>query len=342
MPFAREVFYIEEGKLAEALDLEQREFDEIASFLEKSTDEDIRLKEWLHFVVQGYVNKQPIRIFSREGAIALASYLDSHGETTKISVTSVTRVFSLFERYRITKIDGRILRLVYENSSSLVLKNSRHWLSREDVAHIFLTSILRLNQAFKDIQKSDFPMRIGLDFENYEDTTFFSLSGLEKLSMELSLKLRSEERREYCSRVREVAPPVLEFLSLVPSPSQQDVDRAVRYAKKRDRFCQITGVARDKYENRLIKLVGHHLYDKNTYYFLADDPDNILTIAEPVSEDFHQWNGGNDKTCTIDDFIEYLEQRYSQKHEVILMLHNRRRILMLKMAQFQRTLPGSE
>jgi hypothetical protein len=340
MPFDRKVFYIEEGKLAEAFDLEQREFDEIVSSLETSTDEDIRLKEWLHFVVQGYVNKQqPIRIFSREGAIAIASYLDSYGETTKISIT---RVFLLFERYRITKIDGRILRSVYENSSSLVLRNSRHWLSRVDVARIFLTSIPRLNKALKDIQKSDFPMRIGLDFENYGDTTFFSLSGLEKLSMELSLKLRSEERREYCSRVREVAPPVLEFLSLVPSPSQQDVDRAVRYAKNRDGFCQITGVARDKYENRLIKLVGHHLYDKNTYYFLADDPDNIFTIAEQISEDFHQWNGGNDKTCTIDDFIEYLEQRYSQKHEVILMLHNRRRILMLKMAQFQRALPGSE
>lgn len=317
MLFDRKVFYIEEGKLSEALELEQREFDEIVNSLQASTDENARLKEWLHFVVQGYINKQqPIRIFSREGAIAVASYLDSHGETTEISVK---RVLSLLKRYRTLYIDGRVRKSVYENSSSLALRSNRHWLSRVDVARIFITSIPRLNKAFQDIQKSDSPMRIGFDFEDYGDTTFFSLSGLEKLSMELSLKLRSEERREYCSRVREIAPPVLQFLSLVPSPSQQDVNRVVRYAKNRDRFCQITGVARDKYENRLIKLVGHHLYDKNTYYFLADDPDNILTIAEQISEDFHQWNGGNDKTCTIDDFIEYLEQRYSEKHEVILM-----------------------
>jgi hypothetical protein len=69
MLFDRKVFYIEEDKLSEALGLEQREFDEIVNSLEASTDENARLKEWLHFVVQGYINKQqPIRIFSREGA----------------------------------------------------------------------------------------------------------------------------------------------------------------------------------------------------------------------------------------------------------------------------------
>lgn len=339
MPFDREVFYIEEGKLAEALELEQREFDVIVHSLETSPDESICLKEWLHFVVQGYVNKQqPIRIFSREGAIAIASYLDLHGETTELSLK---KVIVLLEQYRTNQIDGRVRRTVYENSSSLVLRNQRHWLSREDVVHIFITSVPRLDKAFQDIQRSDSPMRINVDFENYGDTNFFSLSGLEKLSIELSLKLRSEERREYCRRVGEVALPVLKFLSLAPSPSQEEISRAVNFAKSRDKSCQITGIVRDKY-NRQIELVGHHLYDKNTYRFLGADLDNILTIYKQVHEDFHQWNGGYKRTCTIHDFIEYVEWRYPEKHEVILMLHNRQRILMIKLSQFQRALPESE
>jgi len=174
----------------------------------------------------------------------------------------------------------------------------------------------------------------------YGDTNFFSLSGLAKLSIELSLKLRSEERRDYCGRVTEVAPPVLKFLSLVPSPSSEEMNRAVNFAKSRDGSCQITGVVRDKY-NRQIELAGHHLYDKNTYRFLGADLDNILTIDKQVHEDFHQWNGGNNRTCTIHDFIEYVEWRYPEKHEVILMLHNRQRILMIKLSQSQRALPES-
>lgn len=339
MVFDRKIFYIEEASLAKALNLEQKTFDEIVNSLETSLDENIRLKDNLHFVIQGYIGKQPVRIFSREGAIAIAKYLDLHGDLTKLALKAV---LELIEQYRINQIDTKVRQAVYENSSSLVLRNQRHWLSREDVIKIFKTNGSRLNTAFQSIQRSDFPMRINEDFETKESGYYFSLSGLEKLSIELSLNLLSEERREYCQRVREVAPPVLEFLALVPSPSAQDIERAIRFAKNRDGICQITGVARNKYENRLIKIVGHHLYDKNTYTFLGADPDNILTIAEQVSEDFHQWNGGNQNSCTIDDFINYVEWRYPEKHQVILMLHNRRRVLLLKLSQRQRALPEGE
>ncbi len=336
MSFDREIFYVEEESLAKAFELEQRNFDEIVDLLAASSDENLRLKEWLHFVVQGYTGKQPVRIFSREGAIAIASYLDLRGEATELALK---KVFALIERYRIDRIDGEVRQVVYENSSSLALRNQRHWLTRKDVVKVFKTTVYRLNTAFLGIQRSDSPMRINEDFESRESSDYFSLSGLERLSIELSVSLLAEERREYCTRVGEVAPPVLKFLALVPSPSKKEVDKAVRYAKSKDRSCQITGVARNKYEDRLIELVGHHLYDKNTYHFLANDPDNIITIAKQESENFHQWNGGNAKTCTIDDFIEYIERRYPQKHEVILMLHNRRKILLFKLSQVQRALP---
>ncbi|MFO7032332.1 hypothetical protein B9T07_20930 [Limnospira fusiformis CCALA 023] len=339
MPFDREVFYIEEIKLAESLELTQQGLDEIVDFLQASTDESIRLKEWLHFVVQNYVTKQqPIRIFSREGALAIASYLDLRGDATQISLK---RVIALVDKYSVNQIDAKIRRALYENSSSLVSRNKRHWLNREDVVRIFITTSSRLEQAFRDIQRSDFPMRMNIDFEDYDGMRFFSLSGLEKLSIELSLKLRSEERRAYCKRVSEVAPPVLEFLAIAPSPDPKQIDKAMNFAKNRDqKTCQVTGAVRDKYNPR-IELVGHHLYDKNAYHFLSADPDNILTIDKRLHEDFHQWHGGTQKTCTIDDFIDYVEWRYPDKHELILTLHNKQRVLMFKLAQVQRTLPES-
>ncbi|WP_017305508.1 hypothetical protein [Spirulina subsalsa] len=342
MPFDREVFYIEEIKLAEALGLTQQGLDEIVDFLEASTDESIQLKEWLHFVIQNYVNQQqPIRIFSREGALAIANYLDLIGDATQISLK---RVIVLLDKYNLNQIDSKIRKALYENSSSLAFRNERHWLSRTDVVRIFMTTSSRLRQAFGDIQKSYDPMRINIDFEDYDGIMprFFSLSGLEKLSIELSLKLRSEERRAYCKRVSEVAPPVLEFLAIAPCPEPKQIDQAMNFAKNRDKkTCQVTGAVRDKYNPR-IELVGHHLYDKKAYHFLSADPDKILTIDKRLHEDFHQWNGGTQKTCTIYDFIDYVEWRYPEKHKLILTLHNKQRVLRLKLTQVQRILPESE
>ncbi len=339
MPFDRDIFYVEEGKLAEALELTQQSFDEIVDFLKDSTEENLRIKEQLHFVIQNYVTKQqPIRIFSREGTLAIAKYLDVRGNA---SITSLSKVLVLLEDYHTHKIDSKIRKAVYQNSSSLIYRNQRHWLSREDVVQIFRTTSLRLNQAFKEIQRTDFPMRITVDFDYYESISFFSLSGLEKLSIELSLKLRSEERRTYCKRVSEVAPPVVKFLAIAPSPEPKQIEQAVNFAKNRDKkTCQVTGAIRDKYNPR-VELVGHHLYDRKSYPFLSADPDNLVTIEKGVHEDFHQWNGGTQKTCTIDDFIDYVEWRYPQKHELILILHNKQRVLRVKLTQGQRLLPES-
>ncbi len=363
MTFDREVFYINEDSLVRAFGQERRDFDEVVEILASSPDEALQIKEYVHFIIQGYVaKKQAIRIFSQEGAIAIASYLDING---KIDKTAIDAVLSLIEQYRIERLDTQIRRSVYENSSSLIQRNDRHWLAREEVIKIFRTSRNKLSSVFKHIQESGMPMIEGVDFDNLylsfswsdrlvmdyleEDSQitrssyfYFSLSGLERLSVELSKELRTQERREYCQRVGEVAPPILKFLALTPSPSDQEIKRTVQYVKNKDRRCQITGVCRDKYENRRVKLVGHHLYDRKTYAFLASDPDNIIAIDELVSDDFHQWNGGNHVSCTIDDFIDYVEWKYPQKHEAILMLLNRRRVLLLKLSQFQRALPEGQ
>lgn len=333
MIFDGETFYIEESRLAEALELTQAIFDEMVNILASSPNKAIR--ECVHFIVLGRIHSQPVRNFSREGAIAIARYLES---CDRINSIALKKVFDLIEEYRISRIDRSVRQAIYENSSSLNISRKLYWLSQEDVLNIFKINSQQLNVAFRNIQTSENPMKDRQDFEDRETVRYFSLSGLAKFSRELSLILRRAEEREYSQRVRKVAPPVLEFLALVPSPSQKAIEKAMRYAKDRDGCCQITGVEPSKYNNT--KLVGHHLFDKNTYRFLSHDPDNIIAISEPIHDDFHRCNGGTDKSCTVDDFIKYVEWKYPQKHQAILMLYNRREILWLKLSQLQRALPA--
>ncbi|NJK99629.1 MAG: hypothetical protein HC838_06585 [Spirulinaceae cyanobacterium RM2_2_10] len=329
----REKFCIREEDLAEALGLKGRELDELVSHLEQLPNETTRLEKDLHFRQRGNVSGDLIRDFSEAGAEAIADYLEKRAQ-----------VFKLCKRIRVGQVDRQVRQNIYANSSSLVVRNNRHWLSYRDVVKIFRTTHPRLHEAFRTIQRSDNPMKIDEDFSYYEIDRFFSLSGLERLGLELSISLRSETRRDYCERVREVAPPVINHLALKPpSPSQKEIEKVIRAAKSRDgNRCQISGVIRNKYEGRLVEMVGHHLYDKKSYYFLGNELDNIITIAKQVSEDFHQWNGGSRQTCTIDDFIEYVELYYPDKHTLILNLYDKKQRLEIKLSQLQRALPEGE
>lgn len=337
MVFSRENFYIEEEKLVKALELTLKEFDD---FVDVLISVERTLHESVHFIVQYHIAKKPMKLFSREGAIAITRSLEKEGIVNDATIESVLR---LVEQYRIEQIDTKVRHSIYEHSSSLLVKNQRHWLSYQDVVKIFRTKVSRLTSAMDSIRRSDNPMIFDEDTTQIEGVPHFSLSGLEKLSIELSLSLRSQERREYCERVREVAPPVLEFLALAPSPSDSQIKRAKTFVKNQNnKCCQITGATRNKYNNPRLELVAHHLYDQNNYRFLADDPDNIIAIREEISDDFHLWNGGFKKSCTIDDFIEYIEWKYPEKHDKILMLYNRREVLYQKLKMLQRTLPYGE
>ncbi|MDC0831643.1 hypothetical protein POG22_01290 [Geitlerinema sp. CS-897] len=214
MSFDREIFFIRETNLADALGLNYEykfeEFLEIIDYLVEYGENNIRLKEWVHFIVERRVNNQPIRVFSMEGALAATKYFDLEQIITK---GSVKNVLNFIEEYRINKIDAEVCKAIGNNSSSLVLRYGRHWLSQKDVVNIFKTNYKRLKTALHNIQNSELPMQRDVDFCDYESTRFFSLSGLEKISQELSIKLRNEERREYCERVNEVAPPTIEGLA---------------------------------------------------------------------------------------------------------------------------------
>ncbi|MBD2481835.1 hypothetical protein [Planktothrix sp. FACHB-1365] len=334
-------FSITEQEIAIALKLERTQLDEIVSDLELSLDSSIEFKESLHF---RYLNRKlKERIFSQEGALAIASYIDNKSNDTMNIKEVLTSVIELVEKHRINRIDNSIRQTVYDNSSSLTVMRELHWLSNRDVVKIFQTKESKLEESFKNIQISYDPMKKGEDYEHISAVRYFSFRGLAKLSIELAASLCKKERKDYCQRVPIVVPPVVsDLLALTPSeiPSQKDIESAMRYVNKRDKErCQITGKSRDKIDK--IDLARHHLFDQKNYTYLSAEIDNIITITREIHDDFHLWIGGTDKTCTIDDFIRYIETFYNQRHSVILMLYDRRQLLRLKLSQLQRYLPES-
>lgn len=154
------------------------------------------------------------------------------------------------------------------------------------------------------------------------------------MSLELKRSLRSPDRQRYCGRVPTIAPPVVEYLALIPTPSPKEIEAAKRFARKRDRkTCQITSIEPSKYND--LKLAAHHLFDQATYPVLAADPDNIITINEDLHQEFHQWMGGKDKSCTIEDFIQFIELFYvSEKSVLTVQLLQRQAVLLEKLKKF--------
>lgn len=105
------------------------------------------------------------------------------------------------------------------------------------------------------------------------------------------------------------------------------LDKAKQDAKTRDKKrCLVTGEKPDKINS--FKLAAHHLYSQSGYPHLADSVDNLITIKEEVHEQFHQhYMAGTCKSCTLDDFVNFVQQYYPDNYEVVTWLENQRRKL---------------
>ncbi|NEO84394.1 MAG: hypothetical protein F6J87_09095 [Spirulina sp. SIO3F2] len=333
-PVQRHDFLIKEQDLAIALELEWRTFDQMIEPLFQASGAVIVLVEEQHFIYHD--RRKQIRLFSQAGVLAIASYLDTLA-TFSLPETAVRTVLALLEQQEIRKIDASIRRTILQNSSSLRHHNDLHWLSTTDTTKILKTTSSRLAEAQGAIEFSGEAMLVGRHMAEFEGIQYFSLAGLVMLSLELKRSLKSPDRQRYCGRIPKVAPPVVEYLALAPAPSRQAIESAKRFAKKRDKqTCQITGEEPNKF-NRL-KLAAHHLFDQNTYPVLADEPMNLITISDELHEEFHQWLGGKGKSCTVDDFIQFVEAFYADEKSVIVVeLLQRREVLLEKLSRY---LPG--
>ena len=192
--------------------------------------------------------------------------------------------------------------------------------SRKDTVTILSTSYPRLSQAFKEIQKTE-TLIYDTEFTEIDGVNYYSLRAFELLSRNLGDNLKSENRRAWCLEVGCTGFRTLKLLADEQNKFEQRISVVKRQARTRDKDrCQITG--QKSTPAKPIEMAVHHIYCQNTYPIGADRIDNLITLSQEVHKEFHNWHGGNHKTCTIHDLIKFASEQYPDLEKVSLNLHN--------------------
>lgn len=313
-------FTIQEPQLAAALEITREELDKVVTFFDSDPNDQWELRENDHFI---YLNKsQKERLFSEQGAYAIAKYMDE-----KATKSIWARITEFITRHKEKIRNAFISRKIQEHCSSLTVRNNRHFLSKKDIVNILCTSPARLNKAFDEVQRSLDPMKLYEDFDDIDGVRYYSLSGFYKLSQHLANALTVKDRRGWCAAIEVVGKKTFKLIIDEQTAFQKKVDSAMAAARKRDgSTCQMTGTKRDK-NNKSVNIVVHHIYSKEHYPHLTACQDNLITLTQAVHTDFHSWNGGFQKPCTVDHLIQFASDLYPDNYEVILRLNQVKKIL---------------
>ncbi|HEY9878664.1 MAG TPA: hypothetical protein V6D29_09430, partial [Leptolyngbyaceae cyanobacterium] len=60
---------------------------------------------------------------------------------------------------------------------------------------------------------------------------------------------------------------------------------------------------------------------------LAACQDNLITLTQEVHNNFHAWNGGFHKPCTVDHLLKFVSELYPDNYEVTLKLNQVKKML---------------
>lgn len=304
-------FSLTEEAVAKCLEISRNELEEIVAHFDSDPNDQWELVEGEHFI---FVNKAlQERAFSLRGAHAIAEYI----RATKPS--SFWESFLEFVTRHKTRIrESLVAAHIVQNSSSLILRSKRHFLSKPDTTKILGTSPARLNRSFQELQAASL-MRQGVDFLDEEGKRFYSIRGVSRLADDLGSKLTSKERQLWCQAVKVTGNKTIKMLASAEEQRLVRIARACELAKQRDKkTCLITQKKRTKEDK--IDLIAHHLYSKQHYRHLAESVDNLITLCRDVHEHFHGWNGGYAKLCTPDDLIRFVQQAYPQSSGRVTMI----------------------
>ncbi|NJM98588.1 MAG: hypothetical protein HC800_16795 [Phormidesmis sp. RL_2_1] len=328
-------FTIKEEELAKALEIPLNRLDEVIEFFDADPDDEWTLKEHDHFV---YTNKTwENRIFSAHGAFAIAKYLD-----TRQPKSIWDKILEFVTHHRQKIRNAFVHKTVHENSSSLTRRNGHYFLSKKDTVAILGTSYARLNKAFEDIRRSDRPMEIAVDFDEFDGIRYYSLSGFYRLSQNLAQSLTSKDRQAWCRAVDMAGKDALKAITSAKERREKQIAKAMSDSRKRDKeTCQITLVKKTKH-NHLFHMASHHIFSSHHYPHLAAVVDNIITLTGDVHDEFHSWNGGSQNPCTVDDLIQFVCERYPNEPEVLTRLYEVKEIFPHEVPHTQARRPSDQ
>jgi hypothetical protein len=318
-------FVVREKDLAKALEITPERLDEIIAFFDSDPNDEWELRENDHFVF--LTERWQERLFSYHGAFAIAKYMDAIEKKTLW-----TRIVEFVTRHKAKIRNAFICQKVVENCSSLTTRNNRHFLSKKDVVNILCTSYGRLNKAFDEIQRSDHPMALFEDFDEIEGERYYALSGVDKFCRVLAAGLKDKDRQEWCAAVEVVGKKTVNELISAEEAQTKRIQAAKAQARKRDQSrCQITGQKATKHHK--FNIAVHHIFSKEHHPHLAMSLDNLITLKEEVHQEFHAWNGGTTKACTLDDLVRFIndfysdEERYPEREKLLIKLNQIKQVL---------------
>lgn len=313
-PIKKNPFTIPEKELAKELEITWLRLDEIVDFFDSDPEDEWDLEENEDYI---FINKtQKSRKYSAEGALKIAYYLDAHEKRGILY-----RIKDFITRHGQKLRDALARRVIHqelmEREDRIIQVNGRSMIHKQSLRRILGTSGARLNRALDDLRRSDTPLEPEVDFAERELLQgrqklelWFSGSGSVKISRELGDKLTDKSRRKMCLAISKQIQPALKQIEKDSETLKKRIDQAKKKAKTRDKkTCQITCKKTDKYNQ--MQLAAHHLYCVRDYRHLATSIDNIITIDESIHQEFHlSWMGGNDVSCTVEDFIAFVTERY--------------------------------
>lgn len=312
--------YITSKELISTLKISSQELIAIEQFFDAVSDDEWELLEKKDYRI---VNGNGLREYTTSGAYTIARYLES---TRQPGFWDLLKEWFLHSKREIRR--AFIKKKILDNCSSLIKRNDRFFVSKSDVVSIFGTRSDYLRKMTDAAQRTDRPLLKGQDFDDFVDEggLHYSLSGVFKLAQALEASLTQKNRREWCKDVGVVIQPQINDIVAQIVDREKGIQKAKDKAKKRDgKTCQVTGKKPNRVDN--FQLAAHHLYSCNTYPYLADVENNLITLTCEVHNQFHEFMGGTNKPCTIDDFIKFVHQYYSSNSKVVIRLEQQKQIL---------------
>jgi hypothetical protein len=304
------VVYVSSNKLAAFLGIDLEHLKEIEDYFDRIPDDEWELVEEKDYRI---VNKSSqLREYTQSGAHTILSFLKSQAEQGNKSFGDIK---NWFNEERRKKQKALVDHTILQNSSSLVKRQDQFWLSLRDVVMILETrtdyfkKVLEIaskqNKLIKDIHYT----RFGND-----DAVYISLRGIYEFAMIMKEVIKQNHRKEWCQDVGEQIEPQINRIIKEIRDRQKQIEKAKDAARRRDRhICKVT-------QKMASSLAIHHLYSEAYYPNLAANPSNLITLADEVHSHFHQWMGGFNKLCTVDDFIKYVLEYYPENSKLIFWL----------------------
>lgn len=334
-------FTISHDELANALDVTPGKLLKTIEFFDSDPNDEWDLVPDKDYIV---VKKAlDLRKFSDKGALKIAYYFDAHvkkGFVGKIKELITGRAKKL-RRSLAQKI---IQDEFHESYDKIVQANGRNFVHKQCLRRILETNGQTINKALDHLQKTD-PLEIEVDFikRNFSDPKkerqgeqlWFSGKGSFLVSKHISENLKDKARKNQCEAVSAEIAKALKLLDDDLKTAKQRIAKAKEHARKRDKnTCQVRKIKPSAANH--MGLTVHHLYSAQSHYHLVATLDNLITIDDLIHHEFHvSWMGGFDKPCTVQDFIDFITERYPEcpNENLIPKLYQVKKILSVDKPQ---------